>query len=87
VEADTVKRTRFFHAIDHRDKKSIFTICREENVSLSTGKKWLRQRKKLESAAASRRVGKNRAGRPVKVTPDQLNEMLDVKKNPVRDQA
>jgi transposase len=62
VEADTIKRTRFFQAIDHREKKSIPTICREENVSLGTGKKWLRQRKELGTPTASRRIDKMRTG-------------------------
>ncbi len=87
VKVDIIKRTRFFHVIDHRDKKFIFTICKEKNVSLSTSKKWLRQRKQLRSTAASRRVSKNRAEGSVKVTSDQLNEMLNVKKNLVRDQT
>jgi hypothetical protein len=86
VEADTVKRTRFFHAIDHRGKKTISLMCRDEGISYGTGKLWLRQRKQLGTPTASRRVGKNRAGSAVKVTMKKLNEMLDVK-NPIRDQS
>ena len=40
----------------------------------------------MGTSAASRRVGKIRSGRPRKVTEEQLNEMLNHEKNPVRDQ-
>jgi hypothetical protein len=38
VEADTIKKTRFFHAFDHRDKKFIQIICKAENISYDTSK-------------------------------------------------
>ncbi len=87
VEADTIKKTRFFHVIDHRGKKTISLMCRDEEVSYDTDKLWLRQRKQLGTPTASRRVGKNRAEPAVKVTEQKLNEMLDDQKNPVRDQS
>ncbi len=36
---------------------------------------------------AFRRTGKHRSGRPKKVSDDLMNEMLNPKKNPVRDQS
>ncbi len=81
------KKTRFFHAIDHRGKKTIPLMCRDEGVSYGTGKLGLRQRKQLGTPTASRRVGKNQAGSAVKVTKQKLNEMLDDQKNSVRDQS
>jgi len=62
-EADTVRKARFFHAIDTRDRdRSIKDVCKEEGTSYSTGRYWLHQRKVLGSPAA-RRQGKNRKGR------------------------
>jgi transposase len=55
----------------------------KKNVSYGTGKSWLRQRDTLNSSAM-RRPGKNRVGRPVKVSQDKLNEMLS-EENPTRD--
>jgi hypothetical protein len=37
VEADTVQKARFFHAIGHLERKSIPIVCRED-VELNTGK-------------------------------------------------
>lgn len=35
-EADTVKKSRFFHAIDQRGQKSIKTVCQEEQISYTS---------------------------------------------------
>ena len=83
-EADTVKKSRFFHAIDARKGKSIKEVCEEENINHHTGKYWLHLRKLL-SSPASRRTGKNRSGRPHKLSAETLNKMLKPE-NPVRDQ-
>ncbi len=88
VEADIIQKSRFFHAIDRRRKKSIPIICRgEEDVNLNTSKKWLHQRKKLDTSIASRRIDRTLAESAFKMTNDQLNEMLNVEKNSVRDQS
>ena len=85
-EADTVKKNRFFHAIDHRPKLvSIKKICEQEEVALGTGKKWLQQRNRL-GAAGLRRTGKSRSGRPKKLRSDQLDQMLNPNQNSVRRQ-
>jgi hypothetical protein len=83
VEADTIKRTRFFHAYDQRERKTVKTMCMKENVSYETRKSWLCQRDTL-STSAFRRIGKARSGRHLKVTNDQLNEMLNDEKSRTR---
>jgi hypothetical protein len=72
VEANTVKKTRFFHAIDHRGKKIIQIVCREKKISWEASKKWLHQRKKLDTPVASRRIDKKRPGASVKMTQNKL---------------
>jgi hypothetical protein len=59
-------------------------MCRNEEISYDTNKLWLRQRKQLDTSTASRRVDKNRVESAVKVTKQKLNEMLDDKKNSIR---
>jgi hypothetical protein len=86
IETDTIRRTRFFHVFDHRGKKFTKTVCTEENVSYETRKSWLRQRDTL-STSAFRRIDKIRTGRSLKMTNDQLTEMLNDEKNLVRDQS
>jgi hypothetical protein len=86
IEANIVKKTRFFHAIDHREKKFVQIVCKKENVSWETNKKWLHQRKKLETSVASRRIDKKRSERSIKVTQNKLNELLN-ENNLVRDQS
>jgi hypothetical protein len=59
-------------------------VCTEENVSYETKKSWLRQRNTL-STSAFRRIDKIRTERSLKMTNDQLTEMLNDEKNFVRD--
>jgi hypothetical protein len=86
VEADTIRRTDFFHVFDQRGKKSTKTMCTEKKVSYETKRSWLQQRNTL-STAAFRRIDKARTERPLKMTNDQLTEMLNDEKNLVRDQS
>ncbi len=59
-EADTVRKARFFHAIDTRDRdRSIKDVYKEKEIPYATGRYWLHQRKILGSSAA-RRQGKYR---------------------------
>jgi hypothetical protein len=39
VEADTIKRTRFFHAYDQQGKKSLQKVCMKKKISYDTVKK------------------------------------------------
>lgn len=85
-EADTIRKSRFFHAIDHRSETAtIKDVCEAENVPHGTGKLWLHQRKRL-GAAACRRTGKTRSGRPKKVSSETMNMMLDSHQSSVRRQ-
>jgi hypothetical protein len=61
-------------------------MCTKKNVSYETKKSWLRQRDTL-STSAFRRIDKTRTERSLKMTNDQLTEMLNDEKNPVRDQS
>jgi hypothetical protein len=55
-------------------------------MSYETKKSWLQQRNTL-SIAAFRRIDKARTERSLKMTNDQLIEMLNDEKNLVRDQS
>lgn len=83
-EADTIRKCRFYHAIDVRGSKPIKEICIQENVPERTGRYWLHQRSVLGNAA-NRRTGKYRSGRKQKVSDKHLDQLLD-QDNPVRDQ-
>ncbi len=84
-EADIIRKTRFFHAIDNRASNvTIKDVCETENVSHGTGKLWLKQRKRL-NAAAFRRTDKFRSDRRKKESSELLIELLDSQRNPVRD--
>ena len=86
-EADTIKKNRFFHAIDNRPGNvTIKDICEHENVSHDTKKRWLNRRKRY-GAVTLRRTGKARSGRFKKMSSDMMDQMLDLHQNPVRDQS
>ena len=83
-DADTIIKTRFFHAIDHRlENVTIKDVCEQESIKLDRGKYWLKQRQRLEDVAYRRR---SRSGRPKKVSTQLINQMLDPHTNSVRDQ-
>ena len=86
-EADTIKKSRFFHAIDHKSNNvTIKDVCEAENVTHSTGKSWLRQRKRFGDAAF-RRTGRARSGRAKKMSSEIMDQMLNHNQNSVRDQS
>ena len=87
-EADTIRKTRFFHAVDRARKsnKSMIKVFEEEDINRNTGYYWLRQRQNLGSSA-HRRLGKARSGRPRKITEEHLQRLLDPAANSVRDQV
>ncbi len=83
-EADTVKKPRFFHAMNHRPKNAtIKDICEQKGIKPDRGKYWLKLREPLGDVACRRRP---RSGRLKKIIDDQINEMLDPITIPVRDQ-
>ena len=61
-KADTIRKARFFHAIDTRQAKSLKTVIKEKGLPHSTGFNWLRQRRNM-NVLAQRRAGKNRIDR------------------------
>jgi hypothetical protein len=62
-EADTIKKSRFFHAIDNRASNvTIKDVCEAENIKHTTGEKWLKMRKRIDDVA-SRRTEKHRSNR------------------------
>jgi hypothetical protein len=82
-DADTIRKSRFFHAIDHRsDNVTVKNICEQEGIKPDRGKYWLKQRQRLDDAATRR---KSRSGRPKKVSTQLMDQMLD-HANPVRGQ-
>lgn len=85
TEADTIRKTRFFEAYDiQQPGATIAQVSEQQGVPLRTAENWLRQRRQI-GIAAYRRTGKQRSGRPPKVTNPQLDQLLD-RSNPVRDQ-
>jgi uncharacterized membrane protein len=82
-EADTVRKSRFFHAIDHRPENVIIkNICEQEDIKPDREKYWLKHRKRLDDVACRRN---KRSDRLKKMSTELMNEMLDSKKNSVRD--
>jgi hypothetical protein len=61
-------------------------MCTKKKMSYETKRSWLQQRNTL-STAAFRRIDKARTERSLKMTNDQLIEMLNDEKNFVRDQS
>ena len=89
IQADTIKKTRFYNAYD-RDKvdKSVAAICREVGTSERTAGRWLRQRESMGSLAyrRTRNQGSTKLGRPSKVTKSMCEMLVDPVRNPVRKQ-
>lgn len=86
-KVDTIKKNRFFHAIDQRRGKFIKIVCLNEKISYGSRAKWLRQRKIMRLSVAFRRLNKHPSDRSKKMNTKQLNRMLNLQKNPVRDQS
>lgn len=62
-EADTIRKSRFFHAVDTRGGKKLKEVCATENVAERTGRYWLRQRSVIGDSA-NRRTGKRWTMKP-----------------------
>ena len=84
-QADTIKKTRFFEAIDNRsDNVIIKHVYEQENIKHATGKNWLTKRKCL-NYAAYRRGDKTHDNRRKAISFEIMNRMFDFKQNSVRD--
>jgi hypothetical protein len=88
VEADTVKKCRFYDAYDKdHNEKSLRQIARDEGTTDGTAGRWLRQRESLGSIAyRSSRKRSTKLGRPSKVTKPMCKMLVNPAQNPVRDQ-
>ena len=83
-EATTSKRARFFTLVDERDPEiSITALAKKEGIAKATAFNWLRLRR-IKGSEATRRPGKNRSGRPRKLTDAQLSFLISPTRNPIR---
>lgn len=74
-DADTIRKTRFFHVIDHRlENMTIKDVCEQEGIKPDREKYWLKLRQRLDDVACRRRP---RSDRPKKMSTDLMNQMLD----------
>jgi hypothetical protein len=89
LEADTVKKTRFYSAYDKEISfKSLRQIARESNTTDPTARRWLKQRENIGSLAyRTSRKRSSKLGRRSKVTKSICKKLVDPARNPVRDQA
>ncbi len=88
VEADTVKKTRFFHAYDKEISfKSLRQIAREEQTDEGTARRWIKQRNNIGSLAYRHtRKMSNKLGRRLKITKKVCKILVSPSRNPVRNQ-
>jgi transposase len=81
VTFDTIQRTRFYDAWDHKEKsEGISKICKglPQPIAPSTGRKWLKQREQLGSPALRRtRKLSERLGRKPVLSESTLDEIID----------
>ncbi len=83
--ADIIRKSRFFHVIDHCSSNVIIkNICEQEEIKSDREKYWLKQRQRLDNAATRR---KSRSDRFKKMSNQLMNQMLDSHANFVRDQS
>lgn len=87
-DANTIKKTRFYDAYDeHHEHKSMRAICAGEKITEGCGRKWIRQRQELGSAAYRHSRGRStKLGRPSKVTKSMCKMLVDPTQNPIRNQ-
>ena len=83
LQADTLRKTRFFDAIDENDaqtrdnKKPLKQIYEDQNISERTGRFWRKQRRLLGTPTATRVTNRTRIGRRIKLSDETLNALLD----------
>lgn len=85
TQADTVKKCRFYGAIDERERgETIKSIAKAQDIPYSTAKRWLHERR-IHGDAAYRRTRKlsQRIGRPSKVSDEAIQRLVSPS-NPVR---
>ena len=88
LQADTLRKTRFFHAIDFNTgpaKRSLQEIYQDQNVSERTARYWRAQRRQFDTPQACRSANRAGIGRPSKLSDEILDRLLDPSQ-PVRGQ-
>jgi hypothetical protein len=88
VEADMIKKTRFYHAYDKEITfKSLRQIARDEKTDEGTARRWLKQCENIGSLAYRYTRGMStKLGRRSKITKAICQRLVDPARNPVRDQ-
>jgi len=80
-EADTTKRSRFYHALQNKKNDQSFAeICRQKGIEIppSTGRLWKRQfEKQGEQALRRTRRQSTRLGRTPRVPEAELEQIFD----------
>ena len=86
VEADTIKRTRFFDFFDSKiGTQSQRATIEQSGIKYSTARHWLRKRHELGQRAYRRtRSLSEHLGKPFKVKKDTCRTLISPSKNPVR---
>ena len=87
-EADTMKKTRFYTAYDKEIRfKSVRQIAYDSKTPESTARRLLKQRENMGSLAyRTTRMKSHKLRRPSKVTKSISKMLIDLAKNPIRDQ-
>jgi transposase len=88
IQADTIKKTRFFEAFDKRDNaESLRSVSKAVDIPESTARRWLHERNQLGSKAYRRtRNLSDRLGRKSRVSDETCKMLVSPSRNPVRDQ-
>jgi hypothetical protein len=88
IEADTIKKSRFFNAWDTRETGvTVRSICKKTKTTTPTGRRWLKQRAQLGSPALRRtRKLSDRLGRKSRISEETCKMLVSPSRNPVRDQ-
>ena len=87
-EADTLRKCRFFDALDDNPtKRSQSWICIELGIDEKTGRNWKAQREEMGSLARRSTRGRSTTlGRRSKITKSMCKMLVDPSRNPVRRQ-
>ena len=88
IQADTIKKSRFFQAWDERgSQETMHAICQAIGTTSPTGRRWLHERDQLGSKAYRRtRKLSHRLGRKSAVSDETCKMLVSPSRNPVSDQ-
>ena len=83
LQADTLRKTRFFSAIDSNNaespasRKLLKDIYKDQNITERTGRFWRKQRQLQGTPQAYRRDNRARIGCPFKLSDEALDALGD----------